>query len=207
MLEECGEAIPEGCTELEHPALAQRLAGTTTLWQLELASLLPQGIDAHKVVRVGVQFLRPVPLGQVEWLGGPQHDHARVGFRIEPQVLAHTRKYGPQEENTARIRLKDWQKLAPALQKELGSAAEVTLAGVRAGTVDAGRRCGIRYGTETNLQGPGWHRLSDPENATSVEQRTGAMNKSSSSERSHEWKQRYEMACSSGALLERKTWC
>ena len=81
--------------------------------------------------------VRPVPLGQVDWLGGPQHDHARVGVRIEPQVLAHTRKYGPQAEGTTRIRLKDWQKLAPALQRELGGAAEVALAGVLAGTVEA----------------------------------------------------------------------
>ncbi len=133
-----GSEIPEGCTELEHPALAQRLASTTTLRQHELASLLPQGLDAQRVVRVGEQFLRPVPLGHVEWLGGPQHDHARVGFRIEPQVLTHTRQYGQQTESTTRIRLKDWQKLAPALQRRLGSAAETKLAGVRAGTVDAG---------------------------------------------------------------------
>jgi hypothetical protein len=36
-----------------------------------------------------------------------------------------------------RIRLKDWQKLAPAMQRELGGAAAVALAGVRAGTVEA----------------------------------------------------------------------
>ena len=75
----------------------------------------------------------------MDWLGGPEPNHARVGFRIAPQVLAHTRQYGPQTEGTTRIRLKDWQKLAPALQRELGSAAEEKLAGVRAGTVDAGQ--------------------------------------------------------------------
>jgi hypothetical protein len=133
-----GSEVPEGCTELKHPALAQRLEHTTTLIQHERASLLPQGLDAQKVVRVGEQFFRSVPLGQVEWLGGPQHDHARIGFRIEPQLLAHTRQYVPQTEGTTRIRLKDWQKLAPALQRELGSAAETKLAEVRAGTVDAG---------------------------------------------------------------------
>ena len=83
-----GSEVPEGCTELEHPALAQRLARTMTLKQHELASLLPQGLDDQRVVRVGEQVFRPVPLGQVDWLGGPQHDHARVGFRIEAQVLA-----------------------------------------------------------------------------------------------------------------------
>jgi hypothetical protein len=72
----------------------------------------------------------------VDWLGGPLHDHARVGFRIAPQVLAHTRKYCPRAELTKRIRLKDWQKLAPALQLELGGEAEATLAKVSAGTVD-----------------------------------------------------------------------
>jgi hypothetical protein len=133
-----GSEVPEGCTELKHPALAQRLEHTTTLIQHERESLLPQGLDAQKVVRVGEQFFRSVPLGQVEWLGGPQHDHARIGFRIEPQLLAHTRQYVPQTEGTTRIRLKDWQKLAPALQRELGSAAETKLAEVRAGTVDAG---------------------------------------------------------------------
>jgi hypothetical protein len=85
---------------------------------------------------LGEQVLRPVPLGQVDWLGGPQHDHARVGFPIAPQVLAHTRKYCPRAEWTKCIRLKDWQKLAPALQRELGGEAEATLAKVRAGTVD-----------------------------------------------------------------------
>ena len=51
-------------------------------------------------------------------------------------MLAHTRKYCPQAESTTRIRLKDWQRLAPALQRELGGTAVATLAGVRAGTVD-----------------------------------------------------------------------
>lgn len=119
-----GSEVPEGCTELEHPALAQRLARTTTLRHQELASLLPQGLDAQKVVRVGEQVFRPVPLGQVDWIGGPQHDHARVGFRIAPQVLAHTCQSGPQTEGATRIRLKDWQKLAPALQRELGGEAK-----------------------------------------------------------------------------------
>ena len=73
----------------------------------------------------------------MDWLGGPQHDHARVGFRIATQVLAHTRKYCQQAEGTTRIRLKDWQKLAPSLQRELGGMTEVALAGVRAGTVEA----------------------------------------------------------------------
>jgi hypothetical protein len=132
-----GTEIPEGCKELDHPALAQRLARTLILTQHELLLLLPQGLNAHSVVRVGEQDFRPVPLGQVDWLGGPQHDHARVGFRIAPQVLAHTRKYCSRAEWTTRIRLKDWQKLAPALQKELGGAAAVALAGVRAGTVEA----------------------------------------------------------------------
>jgi len=31
-------------------------------------------------------------------LGGPQHDHAMVGFRIAPLVLMHTRKYAHQQE-------------------------------------------------------------------------------------------------------------
>jgi hypothetical protein len=47
--------------------------------------------------------------------------YARVGFRIAPQVLAHTRKYCPQaRKNEARIRLKDWKRLSPALP-ELGA--------------------------------------------------------------------------------------
>jgi hypothetical protein len=132
-----GTEIPEGCKELDHPALTQRLARTTILTQHELLLLLPQGLNAQSVVRVGEQVFRPVPLNQVDWLGGPQHDHARVGFRIAPQVLAHTRKYCPQAEGTTRIRLKDWQNLAPALQRELGGEAAVALAGVPAGTVEA----------------------------------------------------------------------
>jgi hypothetical protein len=107
-----------------------------TLKQHELPPLLLQGLTAQSVVRVGEQVFRPVPLGQVDWLGGPQHDHARVGFRIAPQVLAHTRKHCPQAEGPARISLKDWQRLAPALQRELGDMPAPTLAGVRAGTDD-----------------------------------------------------------------------
>jgi hypothetical protein len=106
------------------------------LTQHELLLLLPQGLNAQSVVRVGEQVFRPVPLGQVDWLGGPQHDHARVGFRIAPQVLAHTRKYCSRAKGTTRIRLKDWQKLAQALQRELGVAAAIALAGVREGTVE-----------------------------------------------------------------------
>jgi len=100
--------IPEGCKELDHPALAQRLSRTMILTQHELLLLLPQGLNAQSVVRVGEQVFRPVPLGQVDWLGGPQHDHARVGFLMAPQVLAHTRKYCSMAEGTTRIRLKDW---------------------------------------------------------------------------------------------------
>jgi hypothetical protein len=132
-----GTEIPEGCKELDHPSLAHRLARTKILTQHELLPLLPQGFNAQRVVRVGEQVFRPIPLGQVDWLGGPQHDHARVGFRIAPQVLAHTRKYCSRTEGTARICLKDWQKLATSLQRELGGAASVALAGVRAGTVEA----------------------------------------------------------------------
>jgi hypothetical protein len=44
--------------------------------------------------------------------------------------------YCPQVEGKTCIRLKDWQTLAPALQRELGDAGVVTLAGVRAGTVN-----------------------------------------------------------------------
>jgi hypothetical protein len=99
-----GTEIFEGCKELDHPALAQRLARTTILKQYELPLILPRGLNnAQSVVRVGEQVFRPVPLGQVDWLGGPQHDHARVGFRIAPQVLAHTRKYCQQAEGTTRI--------------------------------------------------------------------------------------------------------
>jgi hypothetical protein len=102
-------------------------------------SLQIQGLTAQSVVRVGEHVFRPVALGQVDWLGGGQHDHARVGFRIAPQVLAHTRQYCPQAGNKeARIRLKDWQRLAPALQRELSATAAVTLARVRAGTIDVG---------------------------------------------------------------------
>jgi len=114
-----GSEIPEGCKELDHPALAQRLASTPILKQHELPQFLPQGLTAQSVIRVGEQVFRPVPLGQVDWLGGPQHDHAMVGFRIAPLVLAHTRKYAPPAKGRTRIRLKDWKKLAPALQKEL----------------------------------------------------------------------------------------
>jgi hypothetical protein len=71
-----GTEIPEGCTKLDHPALAQRLARTTTLRQHELRLLLPQGLTAQNVVRVGEQVFRPVPQGRVDWRGGPQHDHA-----------------------------------------------------------------------------------------------------------------------------------
>jgi hypothetical protein len=77
-----GTEIPARCKELDHPELAQCLARTMTLGQHELQPLLPQGLTAQSVVRVGEQVFRPVPLGQVDWLGGPQHDHARVGFRI-----------------------------------------------------------------------------------------------------------------------------
>jgi hypothetical protein len=123
---------------LDHPELARRLAVTPILEQHELSRFLPPGLTAHNVVKVGEQVFRPVPLGQVDWLGGPRHDHAMVGFRIAPLVLAHTRKYAPPARGRTRIRLKDWQRLAPALQKELSGSAEVTWKKVQAGTVDAG---------------------------------------------------------------------
>jgi len=47
-----GTEIPEGCKELDHPALAQRLARTLILKQHELLLLLPQGLNAQSVVRV-----------------------------------------------------------------------------------------------------------------------------------------------------------
>jgi hypothetical protein len=61
-----------------------------------------------------------------------------VGFRTAPLVLAHTRKYAQPAKGRTRIRLRDWRKLAPALQKELSGVAGVTLKKVQAGTVDAG---------------------------------------------------------------------
>ena len=108
-----GTEIPEGCEVLESPELAQRLKNTLTLTQHELSQLLPPGLTTRSVVRVEDQVLQPVPLGQVDWLGGPQHDHAMVGFRIAPLVLMHTRKYAPPAKGRARIRLKDWQRMAP----------------------------------------------------------------------------------------------
>ncbi len=134
-----GTEIPDGCAELVHCELRQQLARTTSFGKHEWESLKIQGLTANIVVRVGEAIFRPVSLGRVDWVGGPQHDHARVGFRIAPQVLAHTRKYQPQtEQHKARIRLKDWQRLAPALQRELGAPATEMLAAVRTGSVDAG---------------------------------------------------------------------
>ncbi len=52
---------------------------------------------------------------------------------IAPLVLAHTRKYAPLAKGKTRIRLKDWQKLAPLLQKELSGGAEATWKKVQAG--------------------------------------------------------------------------
>ena len=123
---------------LDHPELAQRLADTPTLKQNELSRLLPPGLTARSVVKAGDQVFQPVPLGQVDWLGGPQHDHAMVGFRIAPLVLTHTRKYAPPARGRTRIRLKDWQRMAPALQKELSGGAEAMGKRVQAGTVDVG---------------------------------------------------------------------
>jgi hypothetical protein len=89
-----GTEIPDGCTELEHPKLARRLTRTVVAFGNHVWEPFQiQGLTAQSVVRVGEQVFRPVPLGRVDWWGGPQHDHARVGFRIAPQVLAHTRKY------------------------------------------------------------------------------------------------------------------
>jgi hypothetical protein len=88
---------------------------------------------------VGEHVFRPVVLGQVDWLGGPHHDHARVGFRIAPQVLAHIRQYHSQTGNKeVCILLKDWQLLGPALQLELSTTVSATLARVLAGTIDVG---------------------------------------------------------------------
>ncbi len=93
-------------------------------------------VSVRSVVKVGDQVLQPVPLGQVDWLGGPQHDHTMVGFRIAPLVLMHTRKYAPPARGRTRIRLKDWQRMAPALQKELSEGAEaVELGRFQAGVV------------------------------------------------------------------------
>ena len=61
-----GSEIPEGCTDLDHPALAERLASRAILKQHELPLLLPQGLTCQNVIRVGEQVLRPVPLGQVD---------------------------------------------------------------------------------------------------------------------------------------------
>jgi len=136
-----GSGIPEGCEVLDHPELARRLADTPILKQHELSRFLP-GLTARSVVKAGEKVFQPVPLGQVDWLGGPRHDHAMVGFRIAPLVLAatlaHTRKYASPARGRTRIRLKDWQRLAPALQKELSGGAEAMWKKVQAGTVDAG---------------------------------------------------------------------
>ena len=130
--------VPEGCEVLDRPELAQRLKDKFTLTQHELSQLLPPGLTARSVVKVGDQVLQPVPLGQVDWLGGPQHDHAMLSFRITPLVLTHTRKYAPPARGRTRIRLKDWQRMAPALQKELSGGAEAVGKEVQAGTVDVG---------------------------------------------------------------------
>ncbi len=96
-----------GCEVLESPELAQRLKNTLTLTQHELSQLLPPGLTTRSVVRVEDQVLQPVPLGQVDWLGGPQHDHAMVGFRIAPLVLMHTASNLDDEENSVTIRMRD----------------------------------------------------------------------------------------------------
>jgi len=88
-----GTEIPTGCTELDHPELAERLAYTVAFEKHEPQSLRLQDLTAQNVVRVGEHVYQLVTLGHVEWLGGPQHDHARVGFRIAPQVLAHNTRH------------------------------------------------------------------------------------------------------------------
>jgi hypothetical protein len=55
---------------LDHPELARRLADTPILKQHELSRFLPPDLTARSVVKAGEQVFQPVPLGQVDWLGG-----------------------------------------------------------------------------------------------------------------------------------------
>ena len=48
-----GTEIPTGCTELDHPELAERLAYTVAFEKHELQSLRLQDLTAQSVVRVG----------------------------------------------------------------------------------------------------------------------------------------------------------
>jgi len=170
-----GSGIPEGCEVLDHPELARRLADTPILKQHELSRFLP-GLTARSVVKAGEKVFQPVPLGQVDWLGGPRHDHAMVGFRIAPLVLAatlaHTRKYASPARGRTRIRLKDWQRLAPALQKELSGGAEAMWKRSKQGQLMQVQRCKTHYGTDTNWPRAGWRRQSGPENTSNVERHT-----------------------------------
>jgi hypothetical protein len=67
--------------------------------------------------------------------------------------------------------------------------------------------CKTHYGTDTNWLRAGWHRQSGPENTSSVELHTEAMNRSSSSEQSQGLMQRYETAHKLRVLQDHKILC
>jgi hypothetical protein len=105
-------------------------------------------------------------------------------------------------------RLKDWQKLAPALQKELSGEAEATWKKVQTGTADAGAA------VQDILRNR--HQLAQSWMAPTIrsrehQQRRAAHrsheHRSSSSEQSQGWMQRYETAHKLRVLQDHKILC
>jgi hypothetical protein len=129
-----GTKIPEGCKKLDHPALAQRLARTTTLRQHELLLLLPQGLTAQSVVRVGEQVFRP----RVQEQNGPpsrRAEHRQMA--LSPALLLLLLTVGrcagsPVAAHGARV--------AAPLELRGGSAAGITapISGVKVLTLSSG---------------------------------------------------------------------
>ena len=113
--------------------LEQRISLSQEDWtRMQLGSVTPQC-----VVRAGKCFFQPVVYGRADWIGAPQHDHAKVSVSIARDVLRYERgqQAGRQRDRRSRPKLDEWRRITPELNENLREQVQVRRTAIQGGQV------------------------------------------------------------------------
>ena len=91
---ECERARGEAQLRLQDAIphqLQRKLEQRISLSQEDWARMQLGGVTPQCVVRAGKCFFQPVVYGRADWIGAPQHDHAKVSVSIARDVLRYER--------------------------------------------------------------------------------------------------------------------
>ena len=77
--------------------------------------------------------------GQADWVGTPLHDHARIRYAIDWELLQPTRTWEQVRQGPKRLQLKDWERLPTVISRRLSDEAMRLVDAVERGDLDAGQ--------------------------------------------------------------------